>query len=129
MKKVVICASASLYEKAEVWRNKLKDMGYDVIRSIERINNDQLSYKKTHIKHYKKIKETDVLFILNLDKNGVKNYIGPSVFVEIAFAIGLNVVFEKNIQIYCLKPLPKNLPYSDELFLWQKLKWIKIWDK
>jgi hypothetical protein len=106
----------------------LNGLGYNVIRNIQNLKlKSQDKYKTTHIGHYKKIVETDILFILNLEKNKIKNYIGPSVFAEIAFAIGLNVTLNKKIEIYILNPLPENLLYTTELKLWEKLGWIKLW--
>lgn len=131
MKKVVICASASLQKEIKFWEGKLIDDGYEVIKAPEVIKkiNFLSEYKNVHAEHYKKIKESDILFVLNINKNGVKNYIGPSVFAEIAFAIGLDKSFNKNIKIYCLNSLPLNLGYSDELKLWHELGWINIWEK
>ena len=85
------------------------------------------NYAKGHKRHYQKITESDIVFVLNLEKRGIKNYIGPSVFAEIAFAIGLNLALRKNIKIYCLNQLPKNLPYSPELELWKNAGWIRFW--
>ena len=126
-RKIVICASEAFYKEAEDWKRKLKNGGYDVIRSIEVIEKTVQEYQATHTEHYRKIAEADVLFVLNLEKNGVQNYIGPSVFAEIAFAIGLNIALGKKIEIFCLNPLPENIPYSDELNKWKELGWIKIW--
>lgn len=126
MNKVVICASAMFYKEAQEWKVKLEDMGYEVIRTIQSINeNDINQYQKTHQEHYAKMAECDVLFVLNLEKKDIPGYIGASVFAEIAFAIGLNLVLNKNIQIFYLNPIPTNLPYTDELTKWQKLGWIK----
>ncbi|MBU3957594.1 MAG: hypothetical protein KKB25_00795 [Nanoarchaeota archaeon] len=127
MKKVVICASENFHKEAEEWKSKLENEGFSVIRSIELIEKTAEAYRDTHTDHYKKITEADILFVLNLEKKGVKNYIGPSVFAEIAFAIGLNIALGKKTEIYCLNPLPENIPYSDELELWKKLGWIKFW--
>jgi len=126
MKKVVICASAVFYREAQAWKAKLESMGYEVIRTIQSISeNDIDQYQKTHQEHYAKMAECDIVFVLNLEKKGISGYVGASVFAEIAFAIGLNLVLNKNIQIFYLNPFPDNLPYSDELAKWQKLGWIK----
>ena len=126
MKKVTICASASLSQEIETWRVKLESLGYKVIKFPV---TDSRNYEEIHKDHYKKIAESDMLFILNLEKEGVENYIGPSTFAEIAFAIGLNLALDKKIEIYSLNPLPQNLPYSQELNLWKKLGWIQDWSK
>lgn len=127
MKKVVICASESLHKEAKDWKIRLEKEGYDVIRSVEVIQKTDEAYQATHTDHYGKIAEADILLVLNLEKNGIRNYIGPSVFAEIAFAIGLNITSGKKIQVYCLNTLPQNIPYSDELKKWERLGWIKIW--
>lgn len=128
MKKVVICASNTFYEDAEKWKPKLENLGYKVIKSVEKLDNNSIeNYSVSHESHYKKILDCDILFILNLEKNQIKNYIGPSVFAEIAFAIGLNLSLKKKIKIYCLNPIPLNLSYSTELNLWYNLGWISSW--
>ena len=128
MKKVVICASNTFYHEAEQWKKVLENNGHDVIKKVEKLNPNS-EYQTVYADHYKRITESDMLFILNLEKNGIKDYVGPSVFAEIAFAIGLNISFGKEIKIYVLNPLPKNLSYSSELTLWKKLGWIKLWDR
>ncbi|MEA1909497.1 MAG: hypothetical protein U9M89_00495 [Patescibacteria group bacterium] len=125
-KKVVICSSAKFYDQAQEWKNKLKSEGFDVIRTIQSIDENSISqYEATHKEHYSKMAKCDVVFVLNVKKNGVEGYIGASVFAEIAFAIGLNLVLNKNIQIWLLNPLAKESSYLDELTKWEKLGWIK----
>ena len=71
-----------------------------------------------------------MLLVLNLEKRGIPGYIGPGVFAEMAFAIGLNKVLDKKIEVCYLNPIPvENLSYSDELKLWQELGWIKLFNK
>ncbi|MFA5966979.1 MAG: hypothetical protein WC805_00470 [Patescibacteria group bacterium] len=126
MKKVVICASAAFYTEAQEWKKRLEEIGYRVTTTLKDIDeSDIFQYRQTHQEHYAKMAECDIVFILNLEKKGIPGYIGASVFAEIAFTIGLNMVFNKNIQILCVNPIPDNLPYSDELTKWQKLGWIK----
>jgi hypothetical protein len=55
-------------------------------------------------RYYKKIKETDVVLVLNMEKKGIKNYIGGNVFLEMGFAHVLN----KKLKIrLLLKPVKK----------------------
>jgi hypothetical protein len=128
MKSVVICTSRSFFGEAEKWKGILKRKGYGVVCSPVLADQDSPeAYDNAHTLHYKNISKSDTLLVLNLEKNGVKGYIGPSVFAEIAFAIGLNISFGKRIEIYCLNPVPENLPHSEELKLWERLDWIKYW--
>jgi len=126
MSKIVICSSAKFYDQAQEWKETLESQGFEVIRAVQSIDPSSLSqYENTHREHYEKMAESDIVFILNLEKNGIEGYIGASVFAEIAFAIGLNLTLKKNIQIWLLNPIPKESQYLDELTKWEKLGWIK----
>ena len=123
-RKITICASGSLFKEIKTWKSRLERRGYRVIQFPPKTLKN---YAGGHKRHYQKIAESDIVFVLNIEKNGIENYIGPSVFAEIAFAIGLNLALKKKIKVYCLNPLPKNLPYSHELKLWKKAGWIDFW--
>lgn len=127
-KKIVICASASFETEILNWKNKLENAGFEVIKYPTKIKGDLAKgYEKEFSEHYEFIYKTDILLALNLDKKGVSGYIGSGVFAEMAFAIGLNRVLNKNIEVCFLNAIPEGvLPYSDELKLWQDLGWIKI---
>ena len=130
-KKIVICASASFGDETREWKRKLEEEGYIVVKHPTKINEDFLdNYKKSFLDCYRAIHKSDMVFVLNLEKNGIPGYIGPGVFAEIAFAIGINKVLNKRIGIFCLNPIAKNrLSYCDELKSWQDLGWIKIFKK
>ena len=69
--------------------------------------------KREHsIKHFDEIckKETDILIAVNVTKNGIKNYIGPNTFAEIAMG------FYKGKKVFVLNDLYE--PYLDELKGW-----------
>ncbi|PCI24149.1 hypothetical protein COB57_05555 [Candidatus Peregrinibacteria bacterium] len=126
MKKIVISASAKLELAISKWRKILKK-DFEVIAYPEQISGDlHQEYPAVHADFYKSLFQTDVLFVLNEDKGGQKNYIGPSVFAEIAFVIGLNQTSKKQVKILCMNPLPEDLAYSEELLLWRDLGWIEI---
>lgn len=92
-----------------------------------KIKDDLLTgYNREFSEHYDAINKADIVLALNLDKKGIQGYIGSGVFAEMAFALGLNKAFNKNIEVRYLNPIAKEgLPYSDELELWQNLGWIK----
>lgn len=64
--------------------------------------------------YYEKIKLYDVVLVVNVDKRGVKNYIGGNTFLEMGFAHVLNK------KLYCLNPLPE-LSYTAELAAMQPI--------
>jgi hypothetical protein len=126
-KKVVICASASFENEIVDWKNKLEEKGFEVLKYPTKIREDLLvGYNREFSEHYDAINKADMVLALNLDKKGIRGYIGSGVFAEMAFALGLNKTFNKNIEVCYLNLIPKEgLPYSDELELWQNLGWIK----
>jgi hypothetical protein len=126
--KIVICSSMSFSKEISEWKDKLEKENYELIKYPEKTDGEFLSgYKIEFSDHYQKITETDILFILNLNKNNIDGYIGAAVFAEIAFAIGLNRTCNKNIKVYCLNKFPDTLPYSEELKLWVDLGWLNFW--
>jgi hypothetical protein len=130
-KKIVICASSSFDKEIIEWKKKLESKNFEVIKYPMKINDNFLAnYEKEFAEHYDAISKTDILLAVNLEKKGISGYIGAGVFAEMAFAIGLNKILGKKIEICYLNSLPEEtLPYSDELKLWQQLGWIRLFDK
>ena len=126
--KTVICASAKFGKEILEWKEKLENQGFKIIKYPELIKEDIVNnYKKEFADHYDAITKADAIFVLNLNKKGIDGYIGPGVFAEMAFALGLTKPFNKKIQVYHLNPLPEaDLSYNEELKLWQELGWIKL---
>lgn len=74
------------------------------------MTDDLLNIKTKFIDmHIEKIKNSDAVLILNLDKDGKDGYIGGNTFLEMGIAYYLN----KKIFIW-KKPLD-NLPYFEEV--------------
>ena len=127
MKKIVICSSVSFEKEIIEWKEKLEKLNFEVAKYPIKLSGNFIDeYEKEFSNHYKAIFDADAIIVLNIEKNGIPGYIGPGVFAEISFATGLNKVSQKEIIVYCINSLPQNLPYSEELNLWQKLNWIKI---
>lgn len=127
MKKIVICSSVSFEKEIIEWKEGLEKLNFEVTKYPIKLSGNFIDeYEKEFSNHYKAIFGADAIIVLNIEKNGIPGYIGPGVFAEISFAIGSNKVSQKEIIVYCINSLPQNLPYSEELNLWQKLNWIKI---
>lgn len=123
--RITICGSSKFrYEMVE-YKEKLEKLGHDIfvhehyIKSVkgempelmERVNREHATLKKeqNYIKQYhNEIKNSDAILVLNFDKNGIKNYIGGNVLLEIGFAH----VNEK--KIFLLNPIP-DVSYKDEI--------------
>jgi hypothetical protein len=59
--------------------------------------------------HYANILESDAVLIVNLEKQGVKNYIGGNVLMEMGQA------YVNHKKIFFLQSMPSGLPYMDEI--------------
>ncbi len=55
------------------------------------------------------IKSGDALLVCNFDKDGIKNYIGGNVLLEMGFA------HVNDKKIFLLNPIPEEVPYVDEI--------------
>lgn len=105
IKTIVICSSASFYEKLFPIKKELEKLGFKVVlpktaNIMKKNNNFNRSFYNTWDKnpknyhkkrklmngHFKKIIKSDAILVANFDKNGTKGYIGGNVFMEITIA-------------------------------------------
>lgn len=125
---IVICTSLDFTFEIKNARDELVKKGHTVIIprtsemilknkvSLEQVKKEKKNGKisKRAIKYnviryyFDRIKEADVVLILNLEKNGIKNYVGGNTFLEIGFAYILNK------KIFFLNPIPEMI-YKDEI--------------
>jgi len=127
--KIAICGSLSFAEEIKKIKDQLTQKGHEVllphsikkftIEEIRSFKNDTEGRKKyfriapDYIKkHLNKVLNSDAILVMNLEKKGIKNYIGGNTFAEIMFA------FFHDKKIFLLNPIPKNEKLScivDEL--------------
>jgi len=65
-------------------------------------------------KYFKEIKKSDAILVVNIDKDGIENYIGGNTFLEMAFA---HVLGKKQ---FLLNNIP-NVTYRDEIVALQPI--------
>ena len=120
--KIIICGSITAAQEILDIQIKLEAAGHEAeipegikneyIRQRTEVSNEEKADDKIQFDlicgYYEKIKQYDAVLIVNVDKRGVKNYIGGNTFLEMGFAHVLNK------KLYCLNPLPE-LPYTAEL--------------
>ena len=119
MKIFIICSKAFYSEIANI-KEILDKKGYDVYlpHTYENPNAENEWYEKGIEEHtrmkglmFRKsrdlIKKMDAVLCLNFDKNGVKNYIGGSTFLELYEA------FMENKKIYLYNDIPKGILYDE----------------
>lgn len=126
--KIAICASLDFAQEMKEFSEKLEEKGHSVIlpKTAEMIHRGETSAEQIREEkeagrihermqrldilryYFEKIGESDAVLVLNLDKKGVKGYIGGNTFLEMGFAHVLNK------KIFLLNPIP-DMPYKDEI--------------
>ena len=128
MKKIVISGSSKLQDKVEYWISYFKNLNYEILDYPK--YTEPSEYEKTLPKIYKNfytaLENTDVYFLMNEEKNGIKGYIGASSIAELTYVVILNLIHHKNIQIYILNMPSKEVSSYDEVKFWLNMGWIKL---
>jgi len=120
--KIVICGSMSSVKKMVDIGKKLRILDHKVIlpkfteqyalmENLDKIHSESVKNKIEHdlIRDYfEEIKNADAVLIINIDKNGIKNYIGGNAFLEMGFAHVLNK------KVFLLNSIPE-IMYKDEI--------------
>ncbi len=124
---IIICGSISAAEEILSVQKQLQNKGHTVeipegVKRKELRTLDAPAVEKADVKikhdlirgYYEKIKLTDIVLVVNPEKNGVKGYIGGNTLIEMAFA---HVLGKK---LYVLHEIP-DLPYASEILATQPL--------
>ncbi len=125
--KIIICGSIRAAGEITRVRKELEKMGHEVevpegvkkkeLRKIDGSHGEKAEVKIKHnlIKgYYEKMKQYDIVLVVNPEKGSIPGYIGGNTLIEMAFAHILNK------KLYCLHSLP-NLPYSSEIIAMQSI--------
>lgn len=131
MKKVVIAGSAKLQKEVENWKNFFENKNYEVLdypRAIEEEKFIEL-YPNVHINFFENVIKTDMLFVMNEDKNGKSGYIGYEAYAELLFGLTQKLIYKKEIELVILKMPSSDVGCYEEINLWLKLGWIKLYEE
>ena len=129
MKKIVIAGSAKLQDEINSWIDKFEKDGYYVLDYPQKIEENSFikQYPNIHKEFFENIINTDILFVMNEDKNNIEGYIGAETFAELAFGLSQNLLYEKNIDLVILKMPDEKVGCYNEIKLWLELGWIKMY--
>ncbi len=130
---ITICGSIAFYDEMLRAKKELEGLGHVVKLPPSQVFNnngkpievkDYYALRKKSIndigswvwglkadlmrEHFSKIEWCDAVFVLNLDKNGIRGYIGPNTLIEMGLA------FHLKKRIFLLRELPE-LDYKEEL--------------
>ena len=131
MKKVVIAGSAKLQKEVDKWLKVFENQNYEILdypRAIEESKFMEL-YPDIHTKFLENIAKADMLFLMNEDKNGIVGYIGAEAFAELTFGLAQKLVYNKEIELIILKMPSQDVQCYEEIDLWLKLGWIKLYEE
>lgn len=123
---IVICASASTYPQVIVASDDIEKLGINVIlpataRRMKENGGDNVeaiinwSAANAHEKmllirgHFNEIEKSDAILVMNYEKHGKANYIGPNVLME------MSVAFYLHKAIFVLNGEPEDSPLIDEI--------------
>lgn len=115
--KIGIIGSMQFTDKMVEIREQLNKAGHsafvtDLHKTMIGKNAEEIEKIKLHQKFYmdairefwREMQGADAVLVLNIDKNGIKNYVGGNTLMEIGFAHVLNQ------KIFLLNPIPE-MPY------------------
>ncbi len=117
--RIVLCGSMSASANVIEVSKELQNKGHDVIvpeniaehakgQNLLESKDEKITFN-VFKNYFHEIEQADAVLIVNTEKNGQKNYIGPNTLIEMAFAH----VLDK--PIYILHEIP-DCSYSDELY-------------
>lgn len=131
MKKIVISGSSKLQDKVNYWLDYFKNKDYEILDYPKIIEQDNYikELPKVYKYFYTALENTDVYFLMNEEKNGIKGYIGASSIAELTYAVILNLIHNKNIKIYILNMPSEDVSSYDEVKFWLDMGWIHIFAK
>lgn len=127
MKNVVIAGSVSLPTAVEKWvRYWSEQNGHLVTNYPKPVSETRFleEYPQVHKDFFASLRNADILFVANEEKHGIPGYIGAEVFAEIAFAVALNLIADKHIEIILAQKPAEQVQAYEEIQLWSRLGWI-----
>lgn len=128
---IVIAGSTSLEEENQHWKNHWEKEGCEILVwphpiAPERLEQD---YPDVHRHFFSSIETADLFFLMNADKKGIKGYIGAESFAELAYAVTRRLLHGQKIEILLLQMTSPQVQCHDEISLWLKLGWIKLYQQ
>lgn len=130
MKKIVIAGSAKFCDEMSEWKEYFENKGHEVINYPKKIDQrNAQEYQHVYIKFFESLNETDILFVVNENKNGIEGYIGAETFAELTYALIQKKVNGQNKKIYLLKMPSEQVACYTEIKNFIELDWIEIFDK
>lgn len=131
MKKIVTSGSNKLQDKVNYWLEYFKNKNYEIIDYPKLVEQEDYEKElpKVYRNFYTALENTNIFFLMNEEKNGIKGYIGASAIAELTYVVILNLIHNKNIDIYILNMPSEEVSSFDEVKFWLDMGWIKLFNK
>lgn len=131
MKSIVIAGSAKNQAFVNKWVNYFTDKNYLVLDYPRFIPTDEFMklYPNVHIEFFENIQKTNILFVMNEDRDNIDGYIGYETYGELLFGLSQKLIYNKSIELVLMKMPSKEVGCYEEINLWLKLGWIKIYNE
>ena len=129
--KIVISGSSKLQDKVNYWIKHFEEKNFEILDYPKLINKEDYEKKLPIIykNFYTSLENTDIFFLMNEEKNGIKGYIGASAIAELTYVVILNLIHNKNIEIYISNMPSEEVTSYDEVKFWLDMGWIKLFDR
>lgn len=112
-KKIVLSGSIKFSDEMENIKDRLEVSNNNVLAYP--VKNNDKEYTEVLNSFYTGIDNTDVLLVINKEKNGIAGYIGSSTFSEINHAALNRIMYGKEIDIYLLNEVDNKSSCYDEI--------------
>lgn len=127
MRKIIIAGSSKFYKEAEKLKTKLEKKGYEVLNYPKKIDETiELEYKEVYESFYYDLNKTDDLLLLNLDKKGIKGYIGYESYAELSFLVVKKIQKNPEHKIYLYKMPSEEVGCYEEINHFINLGYIEL---
>ena len=127
--KITLCSSAKFFDRLWDIKRSLEERGHEVLlpsmQDYHHLEEDALAKIQYDLigEHFRKIEQSDAIYVANYDKNGIVGYIGGNSFLEMGLA------FYKGIPIFLLNDIPQEVNYKEELIALQPTVVGEDWDR
>ena len=128
MKVITICSSANFYRQVVEIKDQLEKLGFKVIiPHTAKVMAEKSDYNVDHYKtwyknpedyhkkadlmrkHLAEVEKGQAILVVNNEKNGIKNYIGANVLIEMSLAFYLKK------SIFLLNEVPDESKFTEEI--------------
>lgn len=126
-RQIVIAGSAKFWRESLEHKTILENAGFEVLDYTKQETTDK-SWRSLYEYFWSKLFRADDIFVLNLDKKGVKGYIGAETFAELSF-MAVRKMRGDDVRIYLYQWPSKKCTCYDEIMEMKELDWLELWSE